>query len=51
MKVKNVDLLRENPVSINKEIAVLYELGLEQYDIEYIVYLKYKEVLAEKWEH
>jgi hypothetical protein len=41
--------LNDNPQTLGKEVSVLYELGLKEYEIEYIIYLKYKEELSEKW--
>jgi hypothetical protein len=32
-----------------KELGVLKELGLERYEIEYIIHLRNKQQLAQKW--
>ena len=40
---------REIPKGMEKEIMILENLGLEEYEIEYIVYLKAKEVARKKW--
>jgi len=36
---------------LSKEVSMLYELGLEDYEIEYILYLKTKEIARLKWGH
>ena len=41
----------EIPEEIKKEIKILFELGLEDYEIEYILYLKTKEKSRLKWRH
>ena len=43
-------LEQKNPASLRREISILYDLGLETYEIEYIVYLKEKEQARHKWE-
>ena len=40
---------REIPEEIKKEISVLCELGLEEYEIDYILYLKTKQHVSLKW--
>ena len=42
---------KEVPEELTKEISILYELGLEEYEIEYIIYLKTKEKSRSKWRH
>jgi len=37
------------PIQMKKEILILYELGLEEYEINYIIYLKTKEKAKLKW--
>jgi len=47
-----LSLEKENfPVELKKEIIVLKELGLEDYEIEYLVYLKTKKLASHKWRH
>ena len=36
---------------LSNEVSMLYELGLEDYEIEYILYLKTKEIARLKWGH
>ena len=40
----------ELPKELKKEISVLYDLGLENYEVEYLVYLKRKARAGKKWE-
>lgn len=42
--------LKENPANIEKEISILRKIGLENYEIEFLVYQKYKNELRRKWE-
>jgi len=51
MKIKTGRELEENyiPVEIKKQISVLYELGLEEYEIKYLLYLETKEKAKQKW--
>lgn len=42
--------LETNPDTLTKEISILYELGLEDYEIEYLIYLKTKEIASKKWD-
>jgi len=37
------------PFKIKKQVLVLYELGLEPYEINYLIYLKTKERARHKW--
>ena len=37
------------PAEIKGEILILYELGLEEYEINYLIYLKAKERAKLKW--
>lgn len=40
---------RELPEEIKKELSILHELGLEDYEIDYIISLKTKEEAGLKW--
>ena len=42
------EIKEELPKELKKEILILYELGLEDYEIEYILYLKTKERVSSK---
>lgn len=37
------------PAEIKGEILILYELGLEEYEINYLIYLRAKERAKLKW--
>ena len=52
-KVDNVELVDVYTIEedLSKEVSMLYELGLEDYEIEYILYLKTKEIARLKWGH
>ncbi|MBU0958113.1 MAG: hypothetical protein KKF56_04880 [Nanoarchaeota archaeon] len=39
------------PKELEKEVLILYELGLEQYEIDYLLYIKTKNIRSSKWEH
>jgi len=41
---------REIPKEMEKEIIILKNLGLEEYEIDYLILLKTKEVARKKWE-
>ncbi|MEK6820347.1 MAG: hypothetical protein AABX71_01430 [Nanoarchaeota archaeon] len=43
------NLGKEIDKALRKEILLLYELGLEEYEIQYIIYLKTKEKARHKW--
>lgn len=38
-----------NPITIEKEISILYELGVPRYEIEQVVLDKVKKELSRKW--
>tara|TARA_Y100000310_G_scaffold344848_1_gene459976 strand:+ start:335 stop:658 length:324 start_codon:yes stop_codon:yes gene_type:complete len=42
---------KQIPEELSKEISILRELGLEEYEIEYILYLKTKKQLELKWKN
>ncbi len=42
--------LQENPYNLQKEVEILFELGLEDYEVEYLVFLKDKVRSRKKWE-
>lgn len=44
MVIKNSELLSEKdyPKELKKELIILYEIGLEDYEIEYLIWLKTK---------
>ena len=42
---------KTNPETLNKEISILYELGLEDYEIQYLLFLKTKREMDLKWSH
>jgi hypothetical protein len=35
--------------NMEKEIAILYELGLEDYEVDYLIFLKSKIQARKKW--
>jgi hypothetical protein len=41
--------LEEIPFEFKKEFLILYELGLEPYEINYLLYLKTKRKVKAKW--
>ena len=42
--------LKQNPKSIKREIEILYELGLESYEVDYLIFLKTKREVSLKWQ-
>jgi len=40
---------QKDDIELKKELTVLHELGLEEYEIEYLVYLKTKQIARKKW--
>ena len=38
------------PVSLRKEARELHDLGLEDFEVKYIIYLKLKEKRRQRWE-
>ena len=43
--------IHNNPASLYREVAVLYSLGLEDYEIQYLLHEKVKELARRKWEN
>jgi len=39
----------ELPPLLKKEIRILYQLGLSEYEIEYLIFLKTKKQISSKW--
>ena len=39
-----------NPISLNKEIKILKELEIPDYEIDYLLHLKEKQELEAHWE-
>jgi hypothetical protein len=39
-----------NPENLRREVEILSEMGLENFEIQYLIYLKEKQELAEKWD-
>lgn len=37
--------------NIKKELEILKKMGLEEYEIEYLIFLKTKELAKTKWHH
>lgn len=44
------DVLKEKIKELEKEISILHSLGVEDYEIKYLVSLKRKRELALKWQ-
>ncbi len=42
--------LKRDPETLTKEIEILYELGLEEYEVRYLVHLKTKREVSLKWQ-
>lgn len=49
MQNKQAQYLETNPESLKKEEMILYELGLEVYEIRYLIQLKKRMQIAKKW--
>lgn len=47
--MKNKQTLQKNPSIMSKEKRILRELGLTDYEIDYLMYLKGKRSSKEKW--
>jgi len=41
--------LRKNPAMLDRQVEMLYDLGLDESEIDYLVYLKTKKRMASKW--
>lgn len=39
----------EVPLDMRKEVVILYELGLEDYEISYLINLRRKQKASRKW--
>jgi len=39
------------PRELEKEVLILRKIGLEEYEINYLIYLKTKEEARLKWQH
>jgi len=44
------DVLKEKIKELEKEISILHSLGVEDYEIKYLISLKRKRELALKWQ-
>lgn len=44
------DYLIRNPATLTKEIVILYELGLDPSEINYIILQREKEQASKKWD-
>ncbi|MFC1685917.1 hypothetical protein ACFLZZ_02740 [Nanoarchaeota archaeon] len=42
-------LLRRNPVRLDRHMQALYELGLEEDEIQYLLHLRMKQYASTKW--
>lgn len=51
MQRQKLVLMERNPASLYREVEFLYELGLEDYEIQYLVHRKKKEQARLKWEN
>ena len=48
-KGENQKSLDDFPKELRKEILILYELGLEQYEVDYLVSQKLRDKVRVKW--
>ena len=51
MQRQKLAILYNNPDSLYKEIETLYELGLEDFEIQYLLHWKIKEQARLKWKN
>jgi len=42
-------LMHRNPAILDRQVQVLYDLGLDESEINYLIYLKLKEEVRAKW--
>ena len=49
MEVELIQQKEKLPQELKKEIAILYELGLEEYEVEYLIQQKIKHISSLKW--
>ena len=47
--MKRTKLVSVKQISSEKEFDILRQIGLDQYELEYIMYLKYKDEISNKW--
>ena len=38
-----------NPENFNKELEILYEMGLDNSEIQYLILQKEKDIISQKW--
>ena len=43
--------MKQNQKSLQREVAKLDSLGLEDYEIQYLLYLRSKQAIASKYRH
>jgi len=49
MVITNFPFESENTGETEREISILYALGLEDYEVEYLLHLKEKTEASKKW--